>query len=166
VEIVIAAPTFIPWAVLGLDVVAVASLLLKKGQLVRRIAGMAIVAVVSVVLLVFLYRPSRFALTPVALVDATYGRTITTSWSEVKRAFLVRGFEQGEYRPVARTNGAALPNLRTGWFRLANGRTARVLAQSSPDALILETDRVLYVLAPDRLQELVAGAREHVNVTE
>jgi hypothetical protein len=166
VEIVVPAPAFLLWVVIGLDVVAISSVVLKKGPLARRLLGVGAVAAVSVLLLVFLYRPSRLAVTSDALVDRTYGRAMTTPWSEVRRAFVVKGFAQGEYRPTSRTNGSALPNLRAGWFKLSNGRTARVFAQASADALVLETERTLYLLAPDRLAELIAAMREHVAISE
>lgn len=165
-EIVIEAPKFLLWVVLGIDVVAVSSILLKKGQLAKRLAALAIVAVVSVFLLVFLYRPGRLSVTPDSLVDATYGRVISTPWSEVKRAAVVRDFAKTGYRPAFKTNGNGLPNLKTGWYRLADGRTARVLIQSSVDALVLETERTLFLLAPDRLPDLVAAVRGHVSVDE
>jgi hypothetical protein len=165
-EIVIEAPRFILWIVLGIDVVAVSSVLLKKGQLAKRIAALGVVAVVSVLMLVFLYRPGRLSVTQEALVDGTYMRTVSSPWSEVRRAFVVRGFAQGQYRPTIKVNGNGLPKLKTGCYRLAGGQTARVVIQSSADALVLETDRTLYVLAPDRLAELVAAVRQHVAVEE
>ena len=165
-EIVIEAPKFLLWVVLGIDLVAVSSILLKKGRLARRVAAMAVVAVVSVLLLVFLYRPGRLSVTPEGLVDATYGRSISTPWTEVRRAAVVRNLAGSEYRPTVKMNGNGLPNLKTGWYRLAGGRTARVLVQSSADALVVETDRTLYVLAPDRLADLVAVVRGHVAVEE
>jgi len=160
VEIVIPAPSFILWVVIGLDVVVIASVLLKKGSLVRRLSALAVVAVVSVFLLVFLYRPIRLSVTDDAMVDATYFRSITVPWGDVTSAFLVPGFVESEYRPSFKVNGNSIPGLKTGWFKLANGRTARVLIQESPDALVLETNDTLWVLAPDRLDELVVALRE------
>ena len=75
-------------------------------------------------------------------------------------AFVVPSFAKSDYRPTIKTNGNALPGINSGWFKLANGRTAKVLIQSSPDALVLETADTLWVLAPDRLGELVAALRE------
>lgn len=166
VDIVIEAPKIVLWLVLGIGVVAVSSILLKKGTWARRLVSLAVAVLVSVLLLVSLYRPSRLSVTPEAFVDATYGRAVSTPWSEVKRAQVVAGFAGTGYRPTLKLNGTGLPTLKSGWYRLADGRKARVFIQSSADALALETERTLFLLAPDRLVELVAAVREHVRVEE
>jgi hypothetical protein len=165
-QIAIETPIILLWIILGADLVAIASILLKKGKLLVRLIAVAAVAVLSAVLLLLVYRPHSLSLTAAGIVDGTYGRRITTPWSEVREARLVRDFAAGEYRPTLKVNGNGLARLKTGWFKLANGRTARVLIQSSADALLLETEHALYLLAPDRLAELVAAVREQTNVTE
>ena len=158
-EILIAPPRFILWLVLGIDAVAVASVLLKKGKLVRRLISLGVVAAVSVVLLVSLYRPARLSVTDEAMVDSTYFRTLTVPWSDLTDAVIVRDFGASEYRPTLKVGGSSMPGLQTGWFKLANGATARVVIQSSADALILRSADTLWVLAPDRLSDLVAAIR-------
>lgn len=165
-EIVLEAPKSILLIVLAVDVVAVASILLKKGELGRRLAALGLLVAASAFLLVFLYRPSRLSVTPEALVDATYGRAVTIPWGQVERAMLVRDWASTDYRPTVRLNGVGLPGLKAGWFRLAKGGRARVFIQSSGDALVLEAAGTLYVYGPDRLAELVAAVREHVTVEE
>ena len=59
------------------------------------------------------------------------------------------------------TNGNSFAGFKSGWFRLSNGRTAKVLTQASADALVLESAETLWLLAPDRLGELVQAVRAH-----
>jgi hypothetical protein len=44
-----------------------------------------------------------------------------------------------EWRPISRSSGTSLGNLRTGWYRLKNGRRAFVLLQGER-ALFIEAD--------------------------
>ncbi len=166
-EIVIPPPQFLLWLVLGSDLVVVASVLLKRSlKTAIRIVTLGVVAAASVMLLVFFYRPLRLEVTQQALVDDTYFGRVTTPWAQVRRAYVVEGYGATDWRPTLKVGGNSIPGLKTGWFRLKNGKTARVLIQGSSDALVLEADQTLYLLAPDRLAELVAAVGAHVEIVD
>ena len=133
---------------------AVASAFLKKGEIRRKITGITIAVVVGVALLVLLYRPVTLT------VDADGVRTsglnpIALTWDEVDHAFLETNLATSEFRPTVRTNGAAIGDYRTGRFMLSNGDRARVIMERSDSAVILITDELTYLFAPDEVDGLV-----------
>jgi hypothetical protein len=52
----------------------------------------------------------------------------------------VENLEDTEWRPISRSSGTSLGNLRTGWFRLQNGRKAFLVLQGER-ALFIEADK-------------------------
>ena len=57
---------------------------------------------------------------------------------KIQRAW-VDNLKETEWRPISRSSGTSLGNLRTGWYRLKNGRRAFVLLQGEK-ALFIEAD--------------------------
>lgn len=68
---------------------------------------------------------------------------------EIQRAW-VDDLKDTEWRPISRSSGTSLGNLRTGWFRLQNGRKAFLVLQGER-ALFIEAnnDRVFLIGVED-----------------
>jgi len=141
--------------VIGVVIVAaVASAFLKKGNTRRKITGIVITVVVGAVLLIVLYRPVTLT------VDANGVRTtglnpIELTWDEVDQAFLETDLTTSEFRPTVRTRGAAMGDYRTGRFMLSNGTRARVIMERSDLAVVLITNDLTYLFAPDDIDGLI-----------
>ncbi len=58
----------------------------------------------------------------------------------------------GPWRPVKRTAGTGVGEIRTGWFRLADERKA-YLVTFGDQALALETAEQVYLVAPEDLDD-------------
>ena len=69
--------------------------------------------------------------------------------NDIQRAW-VDDLEDNEWRPISRSSGTSLGNLRTGWFRLHNGRRAFLVLQGER-ALFIEAanDRVFLIGVED-----------------
>jgi hypothetical protein len=76
------------------------------------------------------------------------------TWDEVDHAFLETDLPSSEFRPTVRTRGAAVGEYRTGRFMLSNGLPARVLMERSDAAIVLVTDDLTYLFAPEEIDGL------------
>jgi hypothetical protein len=93
--------------------------------------GVAIgIVSLAAVALAFLYSPGppSYTLTADALTihDRFYPVTLRAADVDVARVRLVDIAVDREWRPTMRTNGFANAHYRSGWFRVANGRKARM----------------------------------------
>lgn len=70
-------------------------------------------------------------------LKAILSKTQVVETDKIQRAW-VDNLQDTEWRPIGRSSGAVLDNLRTGWFRLQNGRRA---------FLILQGERALFIEA-------------------
>ena len=71
-------------------------------------------------------------------LKALLSKTQVIETKEIKRAW-VEDFENTEWRPISRSSGTSLGNLRTGWYRLQNGMKAFCIVQGER-ALFIETE--------------------------
>jgi hypothetical protein len=153
-EFVFKPPIGIVIVVVVVIVVAVAAALLRKGSTRRKVISVAIAAVVGAALLVVVYRPVTLS------VDSQGVRTnglspIELSWSQVSHAYLETNLRTSEYRPTVRTRGVAVGDYHTGRFVLSNGTPARVMMERADVAVILFTDGLTYLLAPENIDGLI-----------
>lgn len=145
---------FLLSVVLPVAIVAVALLLgTGDGDAVRRSAdGMPTIAAIgtgSVILFAlplwwFLdrgMRRHRLGVDAGGIEVATtfYRRRLSLDELELDKARVVDLAERTEFRPAFKTNAAALPGFRSGWFRLHNGRKALVATASGQRVLWIPT---------------------------
>jgi hypothetical protein len=164
-DIVFKAPTLLLYVCIGVFVVALLSVLLKKGETWKRILTMGIVVVVCGAILLFFYRDKHLVVDEAGMHGNPYGQ-VSLEWGAVTKAVLVEDLGSSPYALRMRTNGVAVGSYRMGWFSLANGQKGFVFAEIPARALVLETSGLTYVLAPKQLDEMVAIAETHVTVTK
>ena len=70
-------------------------------------------------------------------LKAILSKTQVVQTDKIQRAW-VDDLQDTEWRPISKSSGTTLGNLRTGWFRLQNGRKA---------FLVLEGERALFIEA-------------------
>jgi hypothetical protein len=94
------------------------------------VGGAIAVVVLAVVALAFLYSPGppSYTLTPQSLTihDRFYPVTVQAAGVDVEHIRLIDFGVDTEWRPTARTNGFANAHYRSGWFRVASGKTVRM----------------------------------------
>jgi hypothetical protein len=71
-------------------------------------------------------------------LKAMLSKTQVIETDKIQRAW-VDDLQETEWRPISRSSGTSLGNLRTGWYRLKNGRRAFVILQGEK-ALFIEAD--------------------------
>lgn len=72
-------------------------------------------------------------------LKAILSKTQVIETDKIQRAW-VENLQDTEWRPISRSSGTSLGNLRTGWFRLQNGRKAFLLLQGER-ALFIGADK-------------------------
>jgi hypothetical protein len=82
-------------------------------------------------------------------LKAILSKTQVVQTNDIQRAW-VDDLEDTEWRPISRSSGTSLGDLRTGWFRLQNGRRAFLVLQGNR-ALFIEAanDRVFLLGVED-----------------
>ena len=71
-------------------------------------------------------------------MKAILSKTQVVQTEEIQKAW-VDDLKDNEWRPISRSSGTSLGNIRTGWYRLQNGRRAFVILQGER-ALFIEAD--------------------------
>lgn len=155
-EFVLSPPSAVLYLAGAILVVAIASIFLKKGEVVRKAIGVGIVIVVAVALVIFLYRPTTITVSPEGMdVDGAGG--LEFGWDEVESAVYEPNLPTSPFRPTVRTRGVAVGPYRTGRFLLSNGDAARVFMEQSESAVVVRTSDLTYVFAPADAQGLAAA---------
>jgi hypothetical protein len=94
------------------------------------VAGAVAIVVMLVVGFALLYSPGppSYTLTPQSLTihDRFYPVTLQAAAVDVEHIRLIDFGVDTEWRPTARTNGFANAHYRSGWFRVASGKTVRM----------------------------------------
>jgi hypothetical protein len=111
------------------------------GTLAGLLVGGAIaIAVMAVVTFAMLYSPGppSYTLTPDSLTihDRFYPVSLPAASVDIEQVRLIDSSVDTEWRTTARTNGFANGHYRSGWFRLAGGKTVR-LYQAGSSRLVL-----------------------------
>jgi len=153
VEIVFRPPNVIILVAIGVVVVGLISVFLKKGEVSRKIMSLVIVVAVAGGLLLALYRSTTLTVDEDGL--RTSGLSgMDLSWEEVEHAYLETNLGFSEYRPTVRTRGTAIGDYRSGRFLLSNGDSARVLMERADQAVVLVTAELTYLFAPSEIDVL------------
>jgi hypothetical protein len=82
-------------------------------------------------------------------LKAILSKTQVVETDKIQRAW-VDDLQDTEWRPISRSSGTTLGSLRTGWFRLQNGRKAFLILQGERALFIeAENDRVFLIGVED-----------------
>jgi hypothetical protein len=101
-------------------------------------AGILVMLVVGFALL-YSPGPPRYTLTSQSLTihDRFYPVTVQAAAVDVEHIRLIEFGVDTEWRPTARTNGFANAHYRSGWFRVASGKTVRMYWAESKRLVLL-----------------------------
>jgi Ca2+/Na+ antiporter len=164
-DFVIPGQSVILYLCIGVFVVGLLSVLLKKGEPWKRGVAMAIVVLVCAVVLFLFYKSARIRVDDQGITMDLGGR-ISIPWEGVRTAALVENLSATPYAPRVKTFGNSMGGYKLGWFILANGRKAYVRTESGDRALVIETADVMYVLGVSQTDAIAAAVAAHVTVTK
>ena len=128
-------------------------------------ASMAAIALVLAPLwlaLDWLLRRQQLTLTAGGLqvVSSFYRRTLPLASLQLERARVVDLAEHIQLKPRRKTNGTALPGIKSGWYRLANGNKALVSIRGGQRVVwIPSSEGYDLLLEPVRAQALLDHLR-------
>ncbi|MFP4383686.1 MAG: PH domain-containing protein [Spirochaetia bacterium] len=154
-------PAVMLFILIGVAAVVVLSLFLKKGEWKKKLFSLGITVVVIGVLIFVFQKPVTMT---VSDQGVTYSRNKTTEipWNTVDRMFIVEDYMNSPYRARLKTNGTAVGEYRTGWFKLENGDTAKLLMEQDETGLVLVTGGTVHILGPDDFKTFIDGLREYL----
>lgn len=159
-EFVVSPPNTLLYIIVGILVVGVTSVLLKRGDRRKKITGLVILVVVSGALLLFLYRPIRIEVDADGV--AISGRiNEELAWSRVESALFEPNLPASEWRPTVRQVGAAIGSYRTGRFLLSNGESAQLAMERADATVVLRTAETTYLLAPPDVEALAQAIDQY-----
>ena len=164
-EFVLSPPVAVIYLAVGVVVVGVLSVLLKKGNRARKVIGVSIVAAVAAVIVVVFYRPVLITVGPDGVSVASLS-PVTIPWSGVVNAYYEPNLQASPFRPTVRTGGIAIGSFRSGRFLLSNGEAARVFMERSDAAVILRTADLTWLFAPRDVEGLARAVAEYRTVAD
>lgn len=152
-EFMLSPPNTVLYVAGAILLVAVASILLKRGNWKRKAIGLGIAVIVIVAVVAYVYRPVTITVDETGIaVDGAGG--LELPWDEVDSAVFEPDLAASPFRPTVRTRGVAIGGYRTGRFLLSNGERARVFMVQSEAAVIVRGEELTYVFAPDEVRAL------------
>jgi len=107
-----------------------------------RVFGATVILAVAAILgfaLLYAPGPPKYTLTPATLTihDRFYPVTLNAASVDLSKIRVVDVAQDPDWRPTARTNGFANAHYRSGWFRVANGKTVRLYWADSTRLVLL-----------------------------
>ncbi len=137
------------------------------GSRTGTLAGAAIgIVVIAILAFAFLYSPGppSYTLTPESLTihDRFYPVTLNRTSVDVEHIRVIDFGVDTEWRPTERTNGFANSHYRSGWFRVASGKTIRMYRADGARLVLLppKGDGAVVLLETREPEEFVAEVRE------
>jgi len=162
-EIIIQPPKTILYILLAVPAVIIISMLLKKGDIKKKVLSLGLAIVIMVIILFVVYREGSITVDEEGIRAQTFGK-IELSWAQVSKAEYVDNFESTEYGIKSKLSGIGIGELKAGRFLLQNGSSAKIVVQKSADALVLTTKDGLVLLAPNKLESLVSEAETYIEI--
>ena len=135
----------------------------RIGTLIGAAVGIVVVAILA---FAFLYSPGppSYALTPESLTihDRFYSVTLNRTSVDVEHIRVIDFDVDTEWRPTERTNGFANPHYRSGWFRVASGKTVRMYRAGGTRLVLLppKGDGAAVLLETREPEKFVAEVRD------
>ena len=115
-------------------------------------------------LLFFFYRKTKLAVTDEGIYSNNYGEFLI-KWETIDESFIVDDLKNSEYRPVLRTNGYSLGDVRFGWFKLKNGKSAQVVLQIRTKCLVVFSGNKTYLFGPEDFDTFIQAVQLHIDVS-
>jgi hypothetical protein len=84
-----------------------------------------------------------------------YGRKIPIENILVNEIQAINLNQNEEYNISVRTNGTSMPNFKSGWMRLKNGKKALVFLTNVENALLMPTKDFVLLFSMERTNEFI-----------
>jgi len=162
-EIIIPAPQFLLWIILGIFVITVPAVLLKKGKWQVKIGVVLFLVIIGGILLFFFYRKTKLAVTDEGIYSNNYGEFLI-KWEMIDESFIIDDLKNSDYNPVLKINGYSLGNVGLGWFKLENGESARVVLQTRTKCLVVRSGSKIYLFGPENFDSFIYAVDMYIDV--
>ncbi|MBI9108360.1 MAG: hypothetical protein JEZ04_16560 [Spirochaetales bacterium] len=143
-------------------VVIILSMLLKKGDLRKKLLSLGMLIVIFAFTFFMFSRPSQLTIDDEGVESTSYGK-ISFDWNEVEKALIIEDYQDTGFKPLVKLNGTAVKNFRAGSFKLSNGENVKLITQSAEDAAVFYTDKNIYLIAVDELKAFIDVASEYID---
>lgn len=155
-------PNWIYYIFLAIAIVAISSILLKKGSRTRKIISAIFTLVVLAIAAYFINKPTKIS---VSQTEITINKR-HIAYDQIIEAALMKSWQGSPYQPTLRVGGTAVGKLRTGHYKLKNGKRA-YLAVWLEDRLlrIVAQDSSIYLVAPKEFDGFMIEVQKYITVT-
>ncbi len=155
-------PGWLYYIFLVIAIVAIASILLKKGSRNKKIISAIFTVAVLAIVAYFINKPTKISVTQTEI--AINNRHI--AYDQIAEVAIMKAGQEGSYQPTMRVGGTAVGKLRTGHYKLKNGKRA-YLAVWLEDRLlrIVAQDSSIYLVAPKEFDGFLTELQKHITVT-
>lgn len=93
-------------------------------------------------------------------IKALLSKTQIIEADKIQKAW-VEDLQDTEWRPISRSSGTTIGNLRTGWYRLQNGRRAFLVLQGER-GLFIEGDKDrLYLIGVENFEPFIRQVKSN-----
>jgi hypothetical protein len=93
-------------------------------------------------------------------LKALLSKTQIIKTEDIKRAW-VEDFEDSQWRPISRSSGTSLGNLRTGWFRLQNGSRAFCIVEGEKGLFVETHNGRIYLIGLEDFDPFIRQVKSH-----
>jgi hypothetical protein len=131
--------TYLGYGLIAIGILAIRGIFRGSRSKFNYIVGAAICIGLGLIILTSKSTGSIKVTEDSLTLKALLSKTQVIETKDIKRAW-VEDFENTDWRPISRSSGTSLGNLRTGWFRLQNGLKAFCIVQGER-ALFIETHK-------------------------
>lgn len=93
-------------------------------------------------------------------LKALLSKTQFIDTDDIQRAW-IENLQDGDWRPIGRNSGTSLGNIRTGRFRLQNGRNAFLVLQGERGLFIEAKNDHLYLIGIEDFDTFIRQVKSH-----
>ena len=128
--------------------------------------GLMLVIIIPLIILTFgiisSIKNTTLTLTEKEIIikSALYGRKIPLENIVIDEKKRISLDENTDYNMAVRTNGTALPQFKSGWFRLKNREKALVFVTDKNNVALIPTKDYLLLFSMDNIDEFINRIKE------
>ena len=163
-EILFAPSVLLLLIICGIAAFSITSIILKKSSVQKKFVSIAVLLIILISILYFFFRPTSLTVSDTGINSTTYSK-ISIKWEDIIKAEYIKNYKDTEYKTGLKINGSSIANFKSGTYALKNGEKAKVIIQSSTDAIIIKTKSGLYVFALDAIDEFTKEIKKYIPVT-
>ena len=150
------------------NVIFIETIIQPKGNNVFSVISMIILIIIFIGLIAlfpaifYSMKNTTLSLTDKEIIIKTifYGKKIPLEDILIDEIEKINMKENKEYNISLRTNGISIPNFKSGWMRLKNGKKALVYITDKNNVVLIPTKEYLILFSMENVEEFIKKIKE------